>query len=139
MFQQILLRGFNSYDVDAASAEVVLACLDRSLAIQSQAEEADINTIVRRFGVTGMLPQVSLPPLEGDFSDSVFDYQSAMNLIVAADRSFMGLSADVRSRFGNDAAKFVDFCSNPDNLDEMRKLGLAVPKPPDPVVVPPEA
>ena len=39
----------------------------------------------------------------------------------------MTMPADVRARFNNDPALFVDFCSDEANLDEMRKLGLAVP------------
>ena len=49
-----------------------------------------------------------------------------MNLIVQADQAFMELPADVRLRFNNDAGSFVDFASDPDNLDEMRELGLAI-------------
>lgn len=109
------------------SALVGIVCKDASLAVQSQKEEADINTIVRRFGVTGMLPQVAMPPTFGDFS-GIFDFMSAQNMLVAADRSFKALPADVRKRFGNDPQEFVKFCSDDKNLDEMRKMGLAVPK-----------
>lgn len=114
------------------SAETALECKDESLTVQSQAEEADINTIVKRFGVTGMLPLVERPPLNEDFTE-VFDFRSAMDMILAAQRSFEGLDANVRKRFGNDPAEFVEFCGNPDNLDEMRKMGLAVPKVDPPV------
>lgn len=99
-----------------------------SLTVQSQAADADINTIVRKFGLTGQLPQVAMPPLQGDF-EGVDDFQSAMNMILASQRSFMAMPAEVRKRFNNDPAEFVDFCSNRDNLEEMRRLGLAVPAP----------
>lgn len=117
--------GYN-YDRDAVSQETGLRCMDKSLAIQSQAEEADINTIVRRFGLTGQLPQNVRVPLNVDFDD-VFDYQTAMNVIAEANQAFMRMPADVRARFQNDPGAFVDFCSDADNLPELRKLGLAVP------------
>lgn len=105
-----------------------LACQDKSRAIQSQAEEADINTIVKRFGVTGQLPLVDRPPLDADF-DAVVDYRGLMDLKIAADRSFLQMPAAVRRRFHDDPAEFVDFCSDRENLPEMRKLGLAIPEP----------
>lgn len=114
-----------NYDTDAASHEAGLLCEDESLAVQSERDDCDINTIVKRFGLTGTLPFGVRQPTYGDFT-GVFDYQSALAAISAADDSFYEMPADVRSRFDNDPAKFVDFCSDPANLDEMRKLGLAV-------------
>ncbi|WNK13028.1 MAG: internal scaffolding protein [Microvirus sp.] len=123
----VFLRAPYNYDADEVSYETGLVCGDKSLAQQHQAAEADINTIVRRFGVTGQLPLVSVPPTYDDFS-GISDYQGALNLIRAAAESFAALPADVRYRFGNDASKYVDFCSDSANLEEMRKMGLAVPK-----------
>lgn len=118
------VRAANGYDVDAASDAAGLECRDPSLTIQSQAQDADINVIVKRFGLTGQLPQVLRPPSYEDFSESVDDYRSALDLVAAADASFMKMPAEVRKRFDNDPAEFVDFCNNPDNLEEMKKLGL---------------
>lgn len=109
-------------------------CPEPGKTIQSQKEEADINTIVKRFGLSGQLPQNVRVPLNDDF-DGIFDYQSALNLVIEADRAFGAMPAEVRKRFGNDPADFVDFVSNPDNQDEARKLGIAMPaKVEDPVV-----
>jgi len=126
-FKHILVRGYLNYDTDKASLECGQRNDEPSLTIQSQKDDADINTIVRRFGLTGQLPQgVRVPALEG-FVEA-FDYKSAMLAIIEADRSFMAMPAEVRSRFNNDPAAFVDFCADEANLDEMRRLGLAVPK-----------
>lgn len=109
-------------------------------AVQASRDETDINTIVKRFGLTGQLPQNIRTPLEGDFTNAI-DFRTAMDAIVAADRSFSAMPADVRKRFGNDPADFVDFTTARDstgklvNLDEMRKLGLAVPE--EIVTIPP--
>lgn len=124
-----MLRTENSYDVDAASKDTALFCLDPSRTVQSQKEEADINTIVRNFGITGQLPQNVRVPTYGDF-DGVNDFQSAMHAIMQAEASFMAMPADVRERFANDPQVFLEFCSDSRNLDEMRKLGLAVPAAP---------
>lgn len=119
------VRAYDAYDADAVSNETGLACKDESKAIQSQKDEADINTIVRNFGITGKLPENVRAPVYGDF-DFVGDYRSAIEAVRAAEASFMAMPAEVRARFENDPGKFVDFCSDSANLEEMRKLGLAV-------------
>lgn len=123
----VFLRAGYNYDADEVSHDTGLLCLDPSKALQSQAEESDINNIVRRFGITGVLPTVAVPPTYDDFS-GVSDYHTALNLIRASAESFAKVPAEVRARFENDAGKFVDFCSDPANIDDMRKMGLAVPK-----------
>ena len=49
------LRSLYNYDRDAASSESGLACDDPTLAQQQFRDEADINTILERFGRTGLL------------------------------------------------------------------------------------
>lgn len=110
------------------SEESALDCKDESLAVQSQKEEADINTIVQRFGITGHLPQKLLPPSFGDFTQ-VMDYKSAHLALIEAQAAFAGLPADIRKRFDNDPAGFVDWALDKENLPELRKLGLAPPAP----------
>lgn len=125
---QLSLPFFRSpynYDRDAVSRDTALVCEGKSLTLQSQAQEADINVIVKRFGMTGELPQVAVPPSFGNF-DVELDYRTALDVIRAADRSFMQLDAAVRARFLNDPARFVEFCEDPKNLEEMRRMGLAV-------------
>ena len=123
----MFIRAPYNYDVEEASRESGLECLDKSLAVQSQRDEADINTIVKRFGLTGVLPQVAVPPTYGDF-DQIDDYRTALEVISRANASFAALHPDVRTRFQNNPALFVDFCMDAGNLEEMRKMGLAIPK-----------
>lgn len=124
------MRMFRGIDLDARR-RVVLECKDATRTQQSQKEDADINVIVRRFGVTGQLP-LRLDRLNLGAFTGIFDYQTAMNALVAADRAFASVPSDVRKRFGNDPQEFMKFCSDPENLPEMRKLKLA---PPEVVVV----
>lgn len=129
-----MLRAEFSYDADKLSDETGLRCEDPSLTIQEHAVDADINVIVKRFGITGVLPSRSSIPMvtNGDFVD-VTEFRQVQDILVQADRSFMALPADVRSRFNNDPAAFVEFCSpgsdgkwNEDNVRDMIKMGLAV-------------
>lgn len=117
-----------NYDRMKASDESGLLCPEPTKTQQQFKEETDINTIVQRFGITGELPSDVPVPQSGDFSDAVTDYQTALNLVIAADQAFMALPAQVRQRFNNDPARLVEFVSDADNRDEARKLGLLVPE-----------
>lgn len=124
-----------NHDRDAESSRTATYCQEPTLAQQHSKEEADINTIVRNFGITGHLPQVQLPPTYEEFSE-VFDFQSAMNQVLAARQSFDAMPAEVRDAFHNDPARFVGtvdaFLAEPDqakrahNMTLLRGMGLAV-------------
>lgn len=110
---------------------------DPGLTQQQFAEDADINTLIRRFGLSGDMPAPRAVPQYGDFSD-VVDYQTALDRLLEADSAFMSLPADVRKRFDNSPAQLWQFLHGGEaNLEEARKLGLVeMPKaPPAPVKV----
>lgn len=115
-------------DADKHSKAHGLKFDDPSLTVQADAEQADINTIVRKFGVTGMLPYGNLQPVYDDFTDYPTDYHTAMNLIRGADSAFMDLPAEVRSAFNNDAGLFLDAVQDPSQYDRLSSLGLVPPK-----------
>lgn len=121
------LRTPYNYDTIAASNESGLHCEDATLTQQQFAEECDINNIMQKFGMTGLLPQVPLEPTYGDFS-GVHDYHTAMNAIIAAQDQFDGLPAQIRTRFDNDPSKLIEFMNDESNRDEAEKLGLINPK-----------
>jgi phage internal scaffolding protein len=112
---------------DIQSEKTGLSFPDASLTQQQFAEEADINTIVNRFLKTGVLPTPNTFPQYVDF-EGVFDYQSAMNLVRAADESFMRMDAKVRARFNNSPQEFLEFFADPANIEEASRLGLTIPQ-----------
>lgn len=65
------------------------------------AEGADINVIMRRFGVTGVLPQGLGRGAYGDFT-GVSDIHDAFEIVERADRRFRALDPAIRARFRND-------------------------------------
>lgn len=135
------LRTPYNYDVDAVSDETGLKCEDPSLTQQHMAEECDINYIVERFGVTGQLPQSAVyTPTYGDFT-GIGDYRQALDAVSQANDAFMSLPANIRERFDNDPALFVDFCSSTDPADRSLAIDLGlIPPPvkPDGVIPSPE-
>lgn len=120
------VRAQYNYDTDQASRESGLDCKDKSLAQQHFRDEVDINTIVERFGLTGMLPQVIALPQSGDFT-GIFDFQSAMNTVRLAQEQFMALPAKMRARFHNNPQELLVFLEDDENRPEAEKLGLVKP------------
>lgn len=127
----MFLRSSFNYDRDAVSDETGLKCDDESKAIQSAEEESNINTIVRRFGISGELPGGYAMPQSGDFTN-IPDFHTAMNLVRKAQEEFVKVPAEVRARFNNDPGRFMDFFDDPANYDEALKLGLVNVRPPVP-------
>ncbi len=117
------LRTPYNYDRDAASDESGLACSDPTLAQQQFRDEADINTILERFGRTGEVIVPVRAPEFGDYSE-VTDYHTAMNMIIEAQNAFDALPARIRREFGNDPGRFVDFVSDEKNRDKALEMGL---------------
>lgn len=132
-----MVRHEYNYNRDDASVATGLKCEDVSRARQEFAEESDINTIVERFGLTGELPAEPVSvPISVDYTEVVTDYRTALDMVIQADKAFMALPAKTRERFGNDPQQLMLFVQDKENLDEARKLGIAVPAPVAPA--PPE-
>jgi len=128
--------GYN-YDADEHSHNTGLDCTgDPGHTQQQFKDECDINEIVRRFGLTGELPDNYRAPLVGDFTN-VTDYQTALNAILAADEAFYQIPPETRARFNNDPQQLMAFLDDDKNRDEAQKLGLLKPQPtaPEPIKV----
>jgi len=110
-----------------------------SMTKQEFQHECDINNVIKSFSTTGMFKHVSARAAQGEYQDlpDSFDFQNSLHEVQRAREAFMTLPAKLRSRFGNDPSEFLAFTHNPENLDELRSLGLAkpAPLPPPPVVV----
>lgn len=105
-----------------------------SLTRQEFAEECDVNTIMERYEHTGVLPAGG-EAFYYDFTSLPTSMMESMDVMRNATEAFMTLPAKVRREFENDAASFVDFASDPENLPQMRTWGLA----PEAPVEPPKA
>ena len=118
----IFNTGYN-LDNDAVSRETGISCEDESLTDQSQRDDADINVIVARFGITGELPPDLRMPQSGDFSDAP-DFHAAMNMVRSAQEEFMKVPAKLRERFSNNPQCLMDFLADDSNRDEAMRLSL---------------
>jgi hypothetical protein len=109
-----------------------------SLTRQDMADECDINVIMAKYAVTGVLPVKEGVPQYVDFDTVPDNLLDAMASLHAAEEQFMRLPANVRREFDNDPVQFVAFATDPANLDQLRDWDLAPKKPQEPPVVAPE-
>lgn len=101
-----------------------LDCGTESRTKQSMAAECDINLIMARFEVTGLVSHVSAGvPHFADVS-AVGDYRTALENVRAVDEYFAGLPAKVRARFSHDSAEFMEYLESGASEEELRVLGL---------------
>lgn len=100
----------------------------RSLTRQSFAKDADINNIMSKYAVTGVLVDPAnvdseRRPMFGDFSDLI-DYPVLVSRINEAQAQFMTLPSEVRARFDNDVENLLVFLQDPKNVEEAVKMKI---------------
>lgn len=97
---------------------------ERSKTRQEFREDANINVIVKKWNEQGVLPVLKQRiPQFGDFS-SGSDFHEAMNKVMDAQQAFGRMPAKVRSFCENDAGKFLDFVSDPNNAEKLNEFGI---------------
>lgn len=113
-----------------------LLCFDPSLTDTSKAKDADLNEVIRRYGITdgSITPMAADPRFYGDFSDAT-DFRGVLDATRAAIETFGTLPAKIRERFRNDPAYLHDWVNDPQNQEEAIQLGLLSKKAP---YIPPE-
>jgi len=99
----VSLRG---YDAKGVSDSLSVDTGDRSKVQQHLGVEVDVNTIMRRHGITKALPLGESTGVYGDFTD-IYDYESAVERVRGAEKRFMDLPAEVRERFKNDPGVLI--------------------------------
>lgn len=96
-----------------------------SLTQQHFAKDADLNTVLKRYGISdGQIPPAAADGrYYGDFSD-VFTFREALDRTRDAVAKFNALPAALRAEFNNDPVFLHDWVMDPKNADEAVALGL---------------
>lgn len=105
--------GLGSYNAHELSARLSVETGSETIVQQHLKNEVDINTIVKRFGITGQMPFGVDEGIYGDFT-GITDYESALAKVTQADESFMTLPAEIRERFKNSPAELIRFAQSVD-------------------------
>lgn len=95
---------------------------EESLTQQQFKDESDINLIVKKYQITGELPEQK----QGIYADvsNIPDYQQALEIVKNAEDMFMSLPARLRSQFSNNPEFMLNWIKDPANRDQAVSLGL---------------
>lgn len=97
------LHGYNAKEVSIYTS---IDTGSESKVQQQFAGEVDVNTIMRRYGISQSAPLGPATGVYGDFTD-ISDYESAVARIEGARDRFAALPAEVRERFMNDPGVLI--------------------------------
>lgn len=122
------VRLLRAYDASEVSERTGIDTGTESLTQQQFAEEADVNTIVRRFGLMPIPGAMGVEGVYGDFS-GITDYDSAVDAIRKAEEGFMSLPAELRAKFQNDPGLLLEFMrtAKEDDIDSLNKAPVVEP------------
>lgn len=101
-----------------------------SLTMQEFKDECDINKILAGFNNTGILPpsqqlDSTRVPEFINLADMPSSPQEYFEIYQEAMQSFDSLPISIRERFNHDKMAFIEYVANPQNSDELVRLGLA--------------
>lgn len=109
---------------------------EQTMTQQNLVEQADINKLIRSHGVSHIVQNANALEALYGMEITSMDLQDAEQMIKDAEKLFNEVPSEIRKKFANDAGAFIDYATNPDNLEEMQKLGLAkIPTEESPVKV----
>ena len=91
--------------------------------------ECDINFMMGKYLATGQVPVINQRSPQYLDVSTVPDFAGAMAIVQEATSLFNDLPSALRTRFGHNPQAFLDYVSNPSNIDEMRSLGLLKSQP----------
>lgn len=120
-----------------ARRPVVLKDFGPTRAKQSMKAECDINNIMAKYQRTGAVTHFSKHSPQYGYAPAT-EFREALEIVREGEALFKALPSKIRNKFENDPAQFLEFVQNPENLDEMRELGLANPRAPEAPAAPVE-
>lgn len=113
-----------NYDSNETSQQTGLRCTeDEDLAQQQFRDDADINTIVAKFGIAAAVPPGFQWP-EADVTGVPNDYATAVRVVEETQTAFMQLPGELRARFQNNPQMVLNWVHDDKNYEEAQKLGL---------------
>lgn len=102
--------------------------LDQSLTIQSDAPEADIQLILKKYREVGIIDNLNLT--EASFMDvtEFTDFADLMRQTKIAENEFMKLPSKVREIFNHDVANWLDTAHDEEKRASLIEAGIIEPE-----------
>lgn len=108
---------------------VQLGDFEPSITDQSAKQSSNMNYIMSQYLKTGLLPESSKRLARYIDNTNVPSLEDAYTRLNEARELFMLLPAKLRKQIDNDPKKLPAFLVDPDNKDQLIKLGIINPKP----------
>lgn len=97
---------------------------EKILVEQNHKDEVDINNIVKKHGMDLIAKTAAMQNFIYDDNPNN-DFQETMNAIIQAEKSFSSIPSEIRKKFDNSPAQFMDFIHNSENQQQLVDWGLA--------------
>lgn len=132
--QEVIKMSFYSYDEAGniiPARKVVTDCQaaidkgEKVIVEQNHKDKVDVNKIIAKNA--GNMELIAKTAQMANFQyDDVTNnnFEEMMNQMIHAKETFNQVPSKIRSQFGNDPAKFMDFVHNKDNKDQLIEWGL---------------
>jgi hypothetical protein len=115
------VRNPYNYDLEQASDEAAFVPSGESMTVQSMSEDADLNVLMKRYGITGKFPENPRIPQYGDFTH-VTDFRGAIEAARDAMDKFMEFPAELRQRFDNNPQFMLDYMQAGGSAEGLKEL-----------------
>lgn len=127
-------QGFNSVGEELSGVRVAhppvrYADNTPSMTRQEFAAECDINVLMAHYEKNAIMPPVNGKEPSYFDASAVPDFREALDIAREAGDAFMRIPAAARKELDNDVYKFVEYCKDPENTEQLRKWGLVDPVP----------
>ena len=88
-------------------------------------DDADLNSIMRKFQKTGAIDHYA--KYQGEYGEiGPAGLHQAMNTVIRAQNMFDELPSSIRNRFDNNPQDFLSFVQDPDNYQEAKELNIGL-------------
>jgi len=123
-----ILKSTEGTGIRRPRRKVGLACEPGSSKTkQTFKDECNINKIISKYQKTGALDHVNKYQPSYGYATAI-DFRDSMEIVLRGQEMFDALPSNLRKRFDNSPAEFLQFVQNPANSTEAISLGLAIKK-----------
>lgn len=96
---------------------------------QDFAKDCDINVLMAHYEKNAVMPPINGKEPSYFDASGVPDFREALDIAREASEAFMRVPAAVRKELDNDVHRFVEYCNDPANKEQLQKWGLVEPEP----------